>query len=108
MGCRRNGGYRFDSGFRHTGRVRRRLAEQLLATGTARRASIAIQPATLTQEIARRVGTDPTNGVVVMQIATPSSTAKAGIQTGDIVTAFNVRNRDGRGARRGTWRHQTG
>jgi serine protease DegQ len=65
------------------------VADQLLATGTARHAYIGIQPATLTPEIARLLGTNATSGVVVMQVETPSPAAEAGIQPGDIITAFN-------------------
>jgi S1-C subfamily serine protease len=65
------------------------VADQLLATGTARHAYIGFQPATLTPEIARLLGTNATSGVVVMQVAKPSPAAEAGIQPGDIVTAFN-------------------
>jgi serine protease DegQ len=65
------------------------VADQLLATGTARHAYIGIQPTTLTPEIARRLGIDRTSGVVVMQVETPSPAAEAGMQPGDIVIAFN-------------------
>jgi serine protease DegQ len=67
------------------------VADQLLATGTARHAYIGIQPATLTPEIARLLGTNRTSGVVVMQVETPSPAAEAGIQPGDIITSFNGR-----------------
>lgn len=65
------------------------VADQLLATGTARHAYIGVQPATLTPEIARLLGINRISGVVVMQVATPSPAAEAGIQPGDIITAFN-------------------
>jgi serine protease DegQ len=65
------------------------VADQLLATGTARHAYIGIQPATLTPEIARLLGINRTSGVVAMQVATPSPAAEAGIQPGDIVITFN-------------------
>jgi serine protease DegQ len=65
------------------------VADQLLATGTARHAYIGIQPATLTPEIARLLGINRTSGVVVMQVATPSPAAEAGIRPGDIITSFN-------------------
>lgn len=65
------------------------VADQLLATGTARHAYIGIQPATLTPEIARLLGINRTSGVVAMQVATPSPAAEAGIQPGDIIIAFN-------------------
>jgi S1-C subfamily serine protease len=67
------------------------VADQLLATGTARHGYIGIQPATLTPEIARLLGTNRTSGVVVMQVETPSPAAEAGIQPGDIITSFNGR-----------------
>ena len=67
------------------------VADQLLATGTARHAYIGIQPATLTPEIARLLGINRTSGVVVMQVATPSPAAQAGIQPGDIITSLNGR-----------------
>jgi serine protease DegQ len=68
------------------------VADQLLATGTARHAYIGIQPATLTPEIARQLGVSRTSGVVVMQVETPSPAAEAGIQPGDIITNFNGRD----------------
>jgi serine protease DegQ len=68
------------------------VADQLLATGTARHAYIGIQPATLTPEIARLLGINRTSGVVVMQVETPSPAAEAGIQPGDIVMSFNGRD----------------
>ena len=67
------------------------VADQLLATGTARHAYIGIQPATLTPEIARLLGVNRTSGVVAMQVATPSPAAEAGIQPGDIITSLNGR-----------------
>jgi serine protease DegQ len=67
------------------------VADQLLATGTARHAYIGIQPATLTPEIARLLGLNRTSGVVVMQVETPSPAAEAGIQPGDIITSVNGR-----------------
>ena len=65
------------------------VADQLLTTGTVRHPYIGIQPATLTPEIARLLGINRTSGVVAMQVATPSPAAEAGIQPGDIITAFN-------------------
>ena len=65
------------------------VADQLLATGTVHHAYIGIQPATLTPEIARLLGINRTSGVVAMQVVTPSPAAEAGVQPGDIITAFN-------------------
>jgi S1-C subfamily serine protease len=68
------------------------VADQLLATGTARHAYIGIQPATLTPEIAQKLGINRTSGVVVLQVETPSPAADAGIQPGDIITSLNGRD----------------
>ncbi|MDG4667237.1 trypsin-like peptidase domain-containing protein [Mycobacterium sp. 236(2023)] len=65
------------------------VADQLLTTGTVRHPFIGIQPATLTPEIARTLGIDRTDGVVAMQVLTPSPAAEAGIQPGDIIIALN-------------------
>ncbi len=67
------------------------VADQLLATGTARHAYVGIQPATLTPEIARTLGITSTSGVAVMRVETPSPAAEAGIQPGDIITSLNGR-----------------
>jgi S1-C subfamily serine protease len=65
------------------------VADQLLATGTARHAYIGIQPATLTPESARTLAVDRTTGVVVLQVTEASPAAEAGIRPGDIITGFN-------------------
>lgn len=65
------------------------VADQLLATGTARHSFIGIQPATLTPEIARTLGIERTSGVVAMQVLTPSPAAEAGVRPGDIIVALN-------------------
>ena len=65
------------------------VADQLLATGRARHAYIGIQPATLTPEIARRLGIERTSGVAVMQVEKQSPAAEAGVRPGDIITALN-------------------
>jgi serine protease DegQ len=65
------------------------IADQLLATGTARHAYVGIVPATLTPEIAQMLGVDQTSGVVVREVAPGSPAEAAGIQPGDIITAVN-------------------
>jgi serine protease DegQ len=65
------------------------VADQLLATGTARHAYIGIQPGTITPEIAEKLGIDHTSGAVVLAVATPSPAADAGIQPGDLIIAYN-------------------
>jgi S1-C subfamily serine protease len=65
------------------------VADQLLATGTARHSYIGIQPGNLTPEIAQKLGINRTSGVVVLGVATPSPAADAGIQPGDVITSYN-------------------
>ena len=68
------------------------VADQLLATGTAQHAYVGIQPATLTAQIARQLGLSQNTGVVVLQVVSGSPAATAGLQPGDVITAFNGQN----------------
>jgi len=65
------------------------IADQLLATGTAKHAYIGIQPATLTPQIAQQLGLNRSSGVAVLTVAQPSPAATAGLMAGDVITAFN-------------------
>lgn len=65
------------------------VADQLLTTGSAQHAYVGIQPATLTPQIAQQLGVKTTSGVAVLQVAQGSPAATAGLQPGDVITAFN-------------------
>jgi len=65
------------------------VADQLLTTGHAQHAYVGIQPATLTPQIAQQLGVKTTSGVAVLQVAQGSPAATAGLQPGDVITAFN-------------------
>lgn len=67
------------------------VVDQLLTTGTVRHSYVGVQPATLTPEIARTLGTDRTRGAVAMQVVTPSPAAEAGIRPGDLIVALDGR-----------------
>jgi serine protease DegQ len=69
-----------------------RVADELLATGTAHHSYIGIQPATLTPEIAKLLGISRTDGVIVLDVVKPGPAADAGIQPGDVITAINGKN----------------
>jgi hypothetical protein len=80
------------------------VADQLLATGTARHAYIGIQPATLTPEIARLLGINRTSGLHAGRDAKsggggrhPTARHRHRVQRSG--------NRDGGGAYSGTSRH---
>jgi serine protease DegQ len=68
------------------------VADQLLATGTARHAYIGVQPRTLTPQIAQRLGVNRTSGVVVLAVVAQSPAAVAGVQPGDVIVAINGRD----------------
>jgi len=65
------------------------VADQLLATGSAKHAYVGIQPATLTPQIAQQFGVNRTSGVVVLQVGQGTPAGAAGLQPGDVITAFN-------------------
>jgi len=65
------------------------VADQLLATGSAKHAYVGIQPATLTPQIAQQFGVNRTSGAVVLQVGQGSPAAAAGLQPGDVITTFN-------------------
>lgn len=65
------------------------IADQLLATGTAKHAYVGIQPATLTPQIAQQLGLNQAQGVVVLQVQAGSPAASAGLRPGDVITAAN-------------------
>jgi serine protease DegQ len=64
------------------------VAEQLLTSGRASHAYIGIQPATLTPQVATKLGVSRGSGVLVLHVATPSPAADAGIAPGDVIVAL--------------------
>jgi S1-C subfamily serine protease len=64
-------------------------ADELLASGRVRHAYIGLQPATLTPQIAEKLGVNRSSGVLVLQVVTPSPAADAGIEPGDVIVALN-------------------
>ncbi len=65
------------------------VVEQLLATGSVRHPFVGISAASLTPQIADRLGIDRSNGVVVQEVQPGGPADKAGIHPGDIITAFD-------------------
>jgi S1-C subfamily serine protease len=61
------------------------VVEQLLETGRAQHAYLGVQPAALTPELAKDLGVDRTDGVLVMTVGPKSPAAAAGLQPGDII-----------------------
>lgn len=63
--------------------------QQLLDTGTVQHAYIGIRPATLTPQLAQRLGTQADHGVAVITVEQGGPADAAGLQPGDIITALD-------------------
>lgn len=76
-------------GFAIPPNMARNVMEQLIKNGKVERGhlGVAIQP--VTPEIASSLGMSEARGVVVTSVARNSAAARAGIQPGDVITAFN-------------------
>ena len=67
----------------------RNIMQQLVANGKVVRGFIGVGWQPLTPALAEQYNAPDTNGVLVNEISDDSPAAKAGIQTGDIITTFN-------------------
>jgi serine protease Do len=66
------------------------VAEKLIKDGKVRRARIGIVLGVLSPAMAKQLGIDPqTKGVLVNEVAPGSPADKAGLKSGDVITAFN-------------------
>lgn len=69
-----------------------KLAQKIIATGRVDRAMMGINLGPLTPGLARQFGLDPkTPGALVQEVVPESPAAKAGLQSGDIITRFDGR-----------------
>jgi S1-C subfamily serine protease len=64
-------------------------ADQLLRTGKVRHAFLGLQVATLTPQIADRLGLDVTSGVLVRAVVVNGPADQAGINPGDVIRTFD-------------------
>ena len=68
----------------------RKTLDELVRTGTVRRGTIAgIELATLTSELAERLGAPDTRGVLVITVDPRAPAAESGLERGDIIVALN-------------------
>lgn len=67
------------------------VTEQLIEHGEVRRGQLGVHVQDLTQELARALNTDVTQGAVVARVLAGSPAEKAGLQVGDIVVAVHGR-----------------
>ncbi|CAN5698125.1 hypothetical protein BH23GEM6_BH23GEM6_18440 [soil metagenome] len=64
----------------------RDIAEQLLTTGTIRRAFLGVNYQEITPEIARRFNIPVQRGLILMTVAPDSPAGRAGLRPGDVIT----------------------
>ncbi|KTG17030.1 MULTISPECIES: DegQ family serine endoprotease [unclassified Guyparkeria] len=65
------------------------VADQLKETGQVRRGYLGVVIQPVTDELARSFGLKDTRGALVAQVQPDTPAAEAGIESGDIITAFN-------------------
>jgi serine protease Do len=63
--------------------------QQLQATGKVSRGVLGVRIQEVNGQIARAMGLSRTGGALVAEVTAGSAAAKAGVKTGDIITAFN-------------------
>jgi serine protease Do/serine protease DegQ len=76
-------------GFAIPSNMAKRILEQLIAHGEVRRGELGISVQDLTADLAKALGADTGEGVVVAYVQPRSSAADAGLKAGDIITALN-------------------
>jgi Do/DeqQ family serine protease len=67
------------------------VTEQLVKFGEVRRGQLGVHVQDLTQELARALNTDITQGAVVARVLKGSPAEKAGLQVGDVIVAVHGR-----------------
>lgn len=70
------------------------IANQLLETGHVRHAFLGVEPAQLTPQIAQALGLRQTSGVLVYGVERGGPAARAHVQPGDIIVAFDGKPTD--------------
>ncbi len=65
------------------------VMDQLIATGTVRRAKLGITVQRITPDLATSLGLSSTKGALVSGVDDGSPAAKAGLRQGDVITGYN-------------------
>ena len=79
----------FGLGFAVPINVAREIAEQLLTTGSIRRAALGINPIDIEPEVARQFDLAVRQGIIVVEVAPRSPAERAGIRQGDVITRID-------------------
>lgn len=75
-------------GFAIPSNLARWVSDQLVKTGTVRRAYLGVGIQPVTQELAKQLGVKPRAGVVVTDVYPETPAQEAGLQSGDVIIRF--------------------
>jgi serine protease Do len=79
-------------GFAIPSNMAKHVMDQLIATGTVRRAKLGVTVQGITPDLATSLGLSSTRGALVSGVEESSPAAKAGLRQGDVITSYNGRN----------------
>jgi serine protease Do len=65
------------------------IMEQLIAKGKVSRGYLGLTPQDIDQDLAKALNLNTTSGVLVSEVVPGSAADKAGLKSGDVITAFN-------------------
>jgi Do/DeqQ family serine protease len=76
-------------GFAIPSNMTRTVTEQLISKGSVRRGQLGVFVQAVTEDIAQSLGMKEARGVIVGSVQRGSAAEKAGLKSGDVITAFN-------------------
>ena len=76
-------------GFAIPSNMAKHVMDQLIATGTVRRAMLGVTVQRITPDLASSLGLPNTRGALISDVKEGSPAAKAGVRQGDVITSYN-------------------
>ena len=76
-------------GFAIPSNMAKHVMDQLVATGTVRRAKLGVTVQRITPDLASSLGLPNTRGALISGVEDGSPAAKAGVRQGDVITSYN-------------------